>query len=369
MRLLKAIAIVTGMAPAIVNAENQALSKLVQDDQSFELMRNMTDVINPAILRYLIQLELDTNRIEFLYRIDRSDATIVKFQLDSKRSSDFGQGLLAELAANQIPQPLVEEAVLGIWQVVSLSNECSSQVSCENSDSVQNHIDDVIQDLFPELISPESGGTAEEIPPPNPKDIGDIIRWVFETNQCTASETQIYDAISSRTDLWTANQAIRFWTEGNDFSDNFERLAGGPPDYRMFGTPLCPRQNTLEKPLSNAAKYLIDERVSYACSNKGGSYSPKGIIIADLDGDDREDLILDDGWIVCEGTPQGSITCGVRACEIAIYLRRGNILKPEVEYLGVGAKVDNGAFPTISGQASDLTPYNFGWDGQKFVSR
>jgi hypothetical protein len=200
----------------------------------------MTDVVNPALLRYLVQLELDTSRIEYLYEIDRTDATIVKFQLDSQRSSDFGQGLLAELSAHQIPQPLIEKAVLDIWQVISLSNVCSSEAACKSSELVRNDVTEVVQNLFPELVSPESGDATKEIPPPTPQDVGDIIRWVFEKNQCVASEDEVAEEIANRIDLWTANQAIRFWTEGNDFSENFELLNVEPLEYRMFGTEFCP---------------------------------------------------------------------------------------------------------------------------------
>lgn len=124
-----------------------------------------------------------------------------------------------------------------------------------------------------------------------------------------------------------------------------------------------------EPQLSNAARYLINEHISNGCEGRGGTFSPQGITVADLDGDNRDDLILADEWIVCDGARKQSNTCGTRVCDAIVYVRRGSTLDREASFLGTGIEVGTGARPTVTFLQHDLSTFSFGWDGRQFSQR
>lgn len=121
--------------------------------------------------------------------------------------------------------------------------------------------------------------------------------------------------------------------------------------------------------LSKAANYLVNQHIGDGCEGRGGSIDPKGLTIRDLDGDGRDDLIIADEWIVCNGTRQQSNTCGVKVCEAIIYVRRGAILERSASINATGIEVANGRRPTVTFLQHDLSTFAFGWNGNSFVRR
>lgn len=220
------------MMPTNLISQVFSIRDIVQNDESFELLRSLTKSINPALLRYLVQLELDTQRIDYVYSINRADATIIKFQLDSQRSSDFGQGLLAELTARQIPSDLIEKVTLDIWQIISLNDDCQSRVACETSTEVKEDINDVIQNLFPELVTPSAGDEPRE-------DINSFEEF-FEANNCIAAESELFDWLRPTYGIGFANTRIVNWTNSSNFSESFLVLDSSVLTYQYIGSATCP---------------------------------------------------------------------------------------------------------------------------------
>lgn len=121
--------------------------------------------------------------------------------------------------------------------------------------------------------------------------------------------------------------------------------------------------------LSNAASYLANQHIGDGCQGRGGSIDPRGLTIRDLDGDGRDDLIIADEWIVCNGARQQSITCGVKVCEAVIYVRRGTTLERSASFNGTGVEVSTGNRPTVTFLEHNLSRFSFGWNGSAFAQR
>jgi len=121
--------------------------------------------------------------------------------------------------------------------------------------------------------------------------------------------------------------------------------------------------------LSNAASYLANQHIGDGCEGRGGSIDPKGLTIRDLDGDGRDDLIIADEWIVCNGAKQQSNTCGIKVCSAVIYVRRGAILQRSTSINATGIEVANGRRPTVTFLQHDLSTFAFGWNGSAFAQR
>lgn len=117
---------------------------------------------------------------------------------------------------------------------------------------------------------------------------------------------------------------------------------------------------------SKAAAYLIREQISAACEMRDGSIDPASVIERDLNGDGKADLIIHHHGIECAGGGR-SIFCGAQACSFLIYVRRGALLRPAGEFLGVETiKVEGGPIPTIHTVAHGGRPTALRWNGREF---
>ncbi|HIE30549.1 TPA: hypothetical protein EYP66_25100 [Candidatus Poribacteria bacterium] len=206
--------------------------------------------------------------------------------------------------------------------------------------------------------------------PPREDDFPDVIRWVFEVNQCVATEDQLADAISSRSDARTANIVIVNWGKTPIFLQNYQVISRDPYTYRFIGSEICGAsgsESTLTIQLSKAARWLVDQAINEGCDGRGGQMSPDGIFVRDLDGDGQDDLVLMHDGIRCEGTPEISNLCGAKVCEGVVFLRRGGLLDRANSFMGTGLKIGSGRNPTISFLQHDLSEFSFGWDGQNFA--
>ena len=149
--------------------------------------------------------------------------------------------------------------------------------------------------------------------------------------------------------------------------------AGGnaaSPAYTACAAQYCSESPAPSEPaLSKAALWLIDETVREGCDGRGGTFDPQGVIQRDLDGDGREDLILAQEWLVCNGPMSRSLYCGVQACTVKVYLRRGALLEQAVDILGMAVTVGSGQWPTITHVAHGGQMLAFGWDGARFAAR
>ena len=200
----------------------------------------------------------------------------------------------------------------------------------------------------------------------------DLIRATFEKNNCVATETQLFEAISAGSDIWAANQAIVSWSSAPDFKSNYEIIDREPFTYRLKTGAVCgdtAAPANAGMPLSKAAQWLVDDAILHACQDRGGTMDPQGVTVRDLDNDGKDDLILMHEWISCRGPSEMPITCGAKVCTGAIYLRRGNLLKEIGSFNGGGLSVGNGTPPVIEFHDHVLKTVRLGWDGRRFSSR
>lgn len=118
--------------------------------------------------------------------------------------------------------------------------------------------------------------------------------------------------------------------------------------------------------LSNAAKWLVGEAVKDACPSGKGEIDPQGLRVIDLDADGKDDLIIHHEWIVCGPTGTKASTCGNAACEIDLFLRRGQLLTKSTTYMGIGLEIDGQSPPTLKTQGFRFQDVYTRWTGQKF---
>lgn len=220
------------------------------------------------------------------------------------------------------------------------------------------------------VIIPEIPGSTPPPPlDPGERDIRKIIDYVLVLGGCRATESEIYSEINLRFDYWTANQAIRSWTEDETFSQNYtSHLEGNTVVYTMTGGSCASTQVAPPQPkLSKAAQYLIDEAISYACEGRGGNMASRNIFVQDLDGDGREDLILDHAGITCSsGRP---ISCGAQVCATDLFMRRGELLKKELDLLGTVTSISTDPVPTITFYMHGGGTPSLRWNGRSFDMR
>jgi hypothetical protein len=79
------------------------------------------------------------------------------------------------------------------------------------------------------------------VAPPNENSLPDIIRWVFESNKCVATEEQLYDPIANNPNFGAAvaNQAVIDTSNSEDVTV----ISRNPYTYRFSGSPLCKENN------------------------------------------------------------------------------------------------------------------------------
>jgi hypothetical protein len=116
---------------------------------------------------------------------------------------------------------------------------------------------------------------------------------------------------------------------------------------------------------SKAATYLVKQEIAKGCDGKKGTIEKSAIIERDLTGDGRKDLIINHAGISCAGGGMSGY-CGVQLCSFNIYIRRGKLLKFQIEKLGMGLHVTTGKIPTIHWYAHDGSAQKFRWDGKRF---
>lgn len=119
---------------------------------------------------------------------------------------------------------------------------------------------------------------------------------------------------------------------------------------------------------SNAARYLLKENIAEGCTEGTGHIDPRALIEADLDGDGRDDLIIAHEGIRC-GTSdtRRSLLCGMQVCSVKIYMRRGDLLRLQEDFLGSGIAVNDNAMPPIvSGYAHGGGKWSLRWSGAGF---
>ena len=97
-------------------------------------------------------------------------------------------------------------------------------------------IADVIEGCVKRVAETGAGQAQSiEIAPPNEQDLGDIVRWVFETNKCVATEAQLFEALNSRFGTSLANKTVI--DVSNDA--NVTLVSRDPYTYRFAGTEMC----------------------------------------------------------------------------------------------------------------------------------
>lgn len=117
--------------------------------------------------------------------------------------------------------------------------------------------------------------------------------------------------------------------------------------------------------LSDAANGVVAQEIGAACAG-GGRYDPGYIVQRDLDGDGEADLVVGHEGIEC-ATSGRSAECGILACSIRIYLRRGDLLVLAVDDLqGFDLAIGEGRTPEIRWVGGGGIPVSIRWDGSAF---
>lgn len=116
---------------------------------------------------------------------------------------------------------------------------------------------------------------------------------------------------------------------------------------------------------SKAAAYLVEKEIAGACNGENGSIKKSAVIERDLTGDGRNDLIVSHEGITCANGGRSGF-CGAQVCSFNIYIREGELLKPNKEMLGMGVHVSSEATPTIYWHTRGDSVQKFRWNGKEF---
>lgn len=97
-------------------------------------------------------------------------------------------------------------------------------------------IADVIEGCVKRAAKTAAGQVqSSQIAPPDETDIGDVVRWVFETNACMATESQLFDALNKRFGTMLANNTVIAVSNDADVT----LMSRAPYTYRFAGSELC----------------------------------------------------------------------------------------------------------------------------------
>lgn len=162
-------------------------------------------------------------------------------------------------------------------------------------------------------------------PPSNAEAVSDRneIAQTFIRQNCVATESELYEAVMQRWgSISGAQAALRIWSEAPNFREEYDVLSRDPFTYRWKAGPCAGSgQGAATEPstsLQGARDQLIAEAISYACWRGDSGTMDRGIYTPDLNGDGRDDLVLDHAGIACS---QGYLpqTCGTQICETRIF--------------------------------------------------
>ncbi len=177
MKQIKIVMATAIALPVAANAQTSSVDTIVQDQASFELLRQMTYAIDPAVIRYAVQSRIDDARIDYLFEIGDRDVLFVQFNLGTRRSNEFAQDLLSEVSAGVVSNELIQRAIRETWDIISTSESCVTTISCQADVRVNSRIDQKIQELFPELVEPDAGESD-----------------IDQDGSCVATEAELFDA-------------------------------------------------------------------------------------------------------------------------------------------------------------------------------
>ena len=120
---------------------------------------------------------------------------------------------------------------------------------------------------------------------------------------------------------------------------------------------------------SDIAKALIGEVVKEACGGSAGKIDDKSIILRDLTGDRRPDLVINHADIHCdrEGLGMQSDFCGQGgSCSIQVYVRQGDRFKAALDWLGGSIRIGRGRRPRLSLSGHQTGRARFRWKSGRF---
>lgn len=115
-----------------------------------------------------------------------------------------------------------------------------------------------------------------------------------------------------------------------------------------------------------AAQALIAETVAEGCNDQPGRMTSIGVIVRDLDGDGRDDLVLSHEGVECGIEASRSLFCGAQVCTTRIYLYTASGLIPQAEVLGSVIDLDGSEPPVIHIAEHGGTRLRLRWTGEAF---
>lgn len=116
---------------------------------------------------------------------------------------------------------------------------------------------------------------------------------------------------------------------------------------------------------SPAIQTAMDEQISEACMDGSGQFETRGITVQDITGDGLDDLILDHGFLNCQGM---KMTCGMQACSVVFYIQEGGRMIKRGETLSMGVSVGAGNPPILNLTAHGGSPFALQWNGREFAT-
>ncbi len=220
--------------------------------------------------------------------------------------------------------------------------------------------------------------------------VNSIISGVFKSNECIASENQIFHALSGEIGLAAANSKFVMWTERVDFLERYKVISSDPYIYKDVSSSFCKSKGTNEQKKlgseasasvnltvrsdgrarptrsSSAAFDIIAHEVDSACDGAPGKFNPVRRILQDLTGDQIEDMIVQHDAITCKGGKR-SLFCGAQVCSIKIFVGQSDGEYKEFhEVLGIVDRVTTEFIPNIKLFGHGGRSYTLRWNGKEF---
>jgi hypothetical protein len=124
---------------------------------------------------------------------------------------------------------------------------------------------------------------------------------------------------------------------------------------------------------SDAVSRIVAARITHACSGAAGRTAPGGVILADVTGNGRQDIVVNHYHIECIDNPAGASSgyCGFTGfCAVDVILNEEYGFSAPIELATWGAVTHSPARPRVLvGSNRQGAPRYFVWTGSRFEER
>ncbi len=226
-------------------AQNDVFQEIIQDEELFNFARTFAQSLTIAEFEFLFDQILVDARYDYLITGRGGHLALPLLPMTAEPSRNYIGNRLNREAINAIDDQTTEAALANLETFLNQRWACEQNNTCSDVPNNEEIAREVVAEYFPsflQYIEPDAGDVTPTVPPlsdtpPDTNSIPELAEWLFASQDCVATEAELFDLIQSRFDTWTANIAVINISN----QDNVELISRTPFTYQLTQTPpYCP---------------------------------------------------------------------------------------------------------------------------------